>query len=83
MSTTKVSEHIPSGLLISTVSSLRSIDSKYHIYRGKDYIKKFCEFLTEHAIKIINFLKNEVIDKIPTGDVKICYICKERFEKNI
>ena len=27
-------------------------------------MKKFCEFLREHAMKKINFLKNEVIKKL-------------------
>ena len=27
------------------------------MYRGKDCMKNFCEFLKEHAIKIINFKK--------------------------
>ena len=34
-STTKVSEHIPSGFLMSTISSLRSIENKDDVYRGK------------------------------------------------
>ena len=52
--TLKVSEHIPPGFSISTISSFRSIESKHDIYRGKDFLKKFCESLREHAIKIIN-----------------------------
>ena len=43
--TTKVSEHIPSGLTISAIFSFRIIESKHDVYRGKDCIKKFCEFL--------------------------------------
>ena len=35
--------------------------SKYHVYRGKDYMKKFCESLREHAIKIINLEKRKII----------------------
>ena len=54
-STTKVSEHIPSGFSMSRVSLFRSIENKHHVCRGKDCMKKLCEFLREHAIKIINF----------------------------
>ena len=39
----------------STISLSRSIENKNNVYRGKDYMKKFCEFLKEHAMKIINF----------------------------
>ena len=45
-SITKVSEHIPSDFSMSTISSLRSIENKHDIYRGKDCMKTFCEFLT-------------------------------------
>ena len=58
-STTKVSEHIPSGFLMSTISSFRSIKNNHDVYRGKDCMKKFCESLREHAIKIINFKKKK------------------------
>ena len=62
-STTKVSKHIPSGFSMSTISSFRSIENKHDVYRGKDCMKKFCESLKEHAMKMINFLKNEVFNK--------------------
>ena len=47
---TKVSEHIPSGFSIPIIFSCRSIENKHDVYRGKDCLKKFCEFLTEHAM---------------------------------
>ena len=34
-------------------------------------MKKFCESLREHEMKITNFLKNEVINKRTTGVKKI------------
>ena len=33
-STTKVSEHIPSGFSMSTISAFRSIENKHNVYRG-------------------------------------------------
>ena len=51
----------------------------------KDCMKKFCEFLSEHAMNIINFKKRKT--KLLTKErqesyenAKICYICKENFE---
>ena len=38
---------------MSTISSVRSIENKYDVYRGKDCMKKFCEFLRKHVMKII------------------------------
>ena len=56
-SATKVSEHIPSGFSMSKISSFRSIENKHDVFRGKDCMKRFCEFLREHAMKIIDFRK--------------------------
>ena len=68
-STTKESEHIQSGFSTSTISSFRSIENKLDVCRGKYCMRKFCEFLIEHAIKIINFKKkkNEIINKAAAG----------------
>ena len=55
VSTTKVSEHIPSGFSMSTISLFKSIENKHDVYRGTDCMIKFCESLREHAIEIINF----------------------------
>ena len=56
---------------MSTISSFKSIENKHDIYRGKDYLKNFCESLREDAMKIINFKKkkNEVIKKT-AGEIK-------------
>ena len=85
LSTTKVSEHTLSGFSMSTISSFRSIENKHDVCRGKDCMKKFCEFLREHAMKIINFKKKKM--KLLTKEQqesyensKICYICKEKSE---
>ena len=40
---------------MSTISSFRSKENKHDVYKGKDYMKKFCESLRVHAKKIINF----------------------------
>ena len=70
-STTKVSEHIPSGYLMTTISSFRSIENKHDVYRGKDCMKKFYEFLREHAMKIINFKKKKM--KLLTKELQESY----------
>ena len=61
--TTRVSEHISSGFSMSTISSFKSIENKHDVYRGKDCMKKFCESLREQAMNIINYKKNEFINK--------------------
>ena len=69
--------------IASTISSFRSIENKHDIYRGKDCLKKFCEFLREHAIKIINFKKKKKMKILAEEkqksykDAKVCYICQK------
>ena len=49
---------------MSTILSIKSIENKYDVYRGKTCKKRFCESLREHAMEINNFKKkNEVINK--------------------
>ena len=83
--TTKLSTHIPSGFSMSEIPSLRTIENNHDVNRGKDCMKRFCEFSREHAMKIINFEKKKI--KLLTKEQhksyenpKICYICKENFE---
>ena len=52
---TKVSEHVPSGFSMSTISSFKDIENKHDVYRDKDCMKKLCVYLKENAMKIINF----------------------------
>ena len=59
-STTKISQNFPWGFLMSTTSSFRSMENKHDVYICKDCIKKFCESLREHAMKIINFKKKKM-----------------------
>ena len=84
-STTEVSEHIPSGFSMSTISLFKSIENKHVVYRGKDCMKKFCESLREHATKIINSKKKKMTSLTKEQqesyeNAEICYICKEKFE---
>ena len=46
-------------------------------------MKKFCKSLREHTVKIINFKKNKKLltkeHQESCENVKICYVCKEKF----
>ena len=43
-----------SGFSMSPISSFRNIESLHDVHRGKDCMKKYCEWLRGHAIKIIS-----------------------------
>ena len=84
-STSKVSEYIPSGFSMSKISSFKCIGNKNNVCRGKGCVKNFCESLTEHSMKIINFKKKKM--KLLTKkqqelyeNAKVCYICEGNFK---
>ena len=45
---------------MSIIFSFRTIKNKHDVYRGKDYMKKFREYLREHAMRIVNFNKTKI-----------------------
>ena len=58
-STTKIGEHIPSRYSKPMTWVFVGIENKHDVYRGKDYMKTFCESLKENTMKIIKFQKVE------------------------
>ena len=83
-STTKINHHTPSGYSIFTHCSFDKSKNKLNYYRGKDCMKRFCKDLKEHARKIINCEKKDMIpltkeEKEDYNNKKVCYICKKQF----
>ena len=60
-STTKINKHTPSSYSIFTHCSFDKSKNKLNYYRGEDCMKKFCQDLREHATKIINYEKKDMI----------------------
>ena len=83
-STTKINHHTPSGYSIFTHCSFYESKNKLNYYRGDDCMKRFCKDLKEHATKIINYEKKNMIpltkeEKEDYNNQKVCYICKKEF----
>ena len=57
---------------MSTISSFQSIENKRDIYKGKNYMKNFCESLREHTLKKNN-AKLE-ISAIIQGNIEVLLI---------
>ena len=57
----KAGKLIPCGNSMSTICKFDNIENKNNVYRGEDCMKKFCESLREHTVKIINFEKKKII----------------------
>ena len=69
---------------MSEILTFKTIENKHDVCRGKNCMKKLCESSREHTTEIINFRKNEVIDKraaeIISQNTKFCYICQEKIK---
>ena len=83
-STTKINKHTASGYLLFTHCSFNTTKNKLDCYRGKNCMKNFCLDLREHATKIINYEKKEMIPLTMTEEKmhskqNVCYICKKGF----
>ena len=84
-SATKINKHTPSGYSIFTHCSFDKSKNKLNYYRGEDCMKKFCKDLREHATKIINYEKKDMIpltkkEEENYNNQKVCYICKKEFD---
>ena len=60
-SATKITKHTPSGYSLFTHCSFDTAKTKLDYYIGKNCMKNFCLDLREHATKIINYEKEEMI----------------------
>ena len=59
--TEKKTKHMPSGYSWFTNCSLTQQKNKLGCYGHKDCMERFCKDLKEHATRIINYEKKEVI----------------------
>ena len=60
-STTEINKQTPSGYSLFTHCSFDKTKKKLDYYRGEDCMKKICKDLREHATKIINYEKKNMI----------------------
>ena len=83
-STTKINKHTPLGYSIFTHCSCDKSKNKLNYYRGEDCMKRFCKDLREHATKIINCEKKDMLlltkeEEKNYNNLEVCYICKKEF----
>ena len=82
--TTKINKHTPSDYSLLTCCSFDTTKNKIDYYRGKSCMKNFCLDFREHATKIINYEKKEMIPLTKEemkmhNKQKVCYIYKKKF----
>ena len=86
-SISKINKHTPSNYSLFTHCSFDRTKNNLDYYRGKTCMKSFCLDLREHATKIINYEKKEMIQLAKKEEKKhnkqeVCYICKKGFSTN-
>ena len=85
-SITKINQHIPSGYSIYTSCSFDKYNNKLSYYRGEDCMRRFCKDLKDHAIKIIDFKKKDMIpltkEEKDNNKENICHICKKELNND-
>ena len=82
-STIKINKHTPSGYSLFAQCSFDTTKNKLDYYSGKNCKKNFCLDLREHATKIINYKKKEIIlltkeEKRAHCTSRRSYICKKK-----
>ena len=83
----KKTKHTPSGYSLFTNCSFDATKNKLDCYKGEDCMEKFCKDLREHAMKIIDYEKKEMIPLTDEENKsyekqKVCYICKKEFNND-
>ena len=83
-SASKINKNTPSGYLLFTHCSFDTTKNKLDYYRGKNCMKNFCLGLKEHAAKLINYEKKEMMPLIKEEkkihrEQKACSICNKGF----
>ena len=83
-STTEINKHIPTGYSLFTHCSFDKTKNKLDYYKEDNCMKKFYKDLREHATKIINYEKKDMIpltkkEEKHHNKQKVCNICKKEF----
>ena len=86
-STTQLNKHEMCGYSLFTVCSFDEKKNKLDYYRGKDCLKKICQYLKKQTKSIVDFEKKEMIELTEEENFTYyigdkCYICEKPFYKD-
>ena len=86
--TEHTTKHTPSGYSLFTHCSFDKTKNKLDYYRVEDCMKKFCKDLREHATKIINYEKKDMMpltkkEEKHHNKQEVCCICKKELTQMI
>ena len=81
----RVNNHVPSGWCIRSEFAYGKVEAPLKLYRGKDYVKKFCEHLTGEARRLYLSFPEVPMGPLTKAQLKkyeearICHICFKPF----
>ena len=73
---------------MSTIWIFDNVENMHSLYRGEDFIKKFCISLKEHEVNVINFEKKKML-LLTDKELKfhehstVCYIWRKNIHKSL
>ena len=85
-STRRITEHVPSGWCVYSVSEYAKVKNPIRQYRGKDCVKEFCEHIISEAKSFYKSNPEKPMypltkeEQSAYNHCKICHICKEGFK---
>ena len=76
--------HKPSGYSLLTSCSFDKSENKQTYYRGRDCMKRFCDYLKEHVTRITNYAMKPMDllteeEKESYKNQELCHICEKEF----
>ena len=83
--TTKVNQHIPFGWCVYSKFAYCDIDDPLKLYRGKDCVEKFCDYIKEEAHMLYHMFSEKPIDPLTEEQwtrykrASKCHICYKPF----
>ena len=83
--TSKVTKHLPSGWCVYSKFEYGEVKDPLRLYRGKDCLKKFCDYITQEANRLYHMFPEKPMDLLTKKQWKKykkaswCDICFKQF----
>ena len=83
--TSKVTKHLPSGWCIYSKFTYGEVKDPLRLYRGKDCLEKFCDYIRQEANRLYHIFPKKPMDPLPPKQWKKynkasrCHICFKQF----
>ena len=85
ISSTRGVNHVPSGWCICSEFTYEKVENPLKLYRGKDYVKKFCDHVIGEARRLYQSFPEKPMKPLTKKQLKKyeeasrCYICFKSF----